>query len=326
MHRWFNWWRLSLSRVAHGVSVAVRSTAGALVSAIARVARLVSTGSLGDLRHPIVVWAGGFAVIIGGVLGVALAAPGVDQRSAALAAMASLMWAAIRWLVMRLSARHAHAEDPAGLRGAVSLGLVAYAFAVTPELRFLAWAASAAITAAALIRLGRQRGEVTRVSRARVGRTGARGRRRLDRARRGAGRPHHPGLERRLLDPARARLGEHHAGEHEHRADPLHRDQLLAENDAGQRDGEQRLERGDDRGLRRAEPANPLQVEHDRDERRDDHDRGEQHPRSRLPRRRGERGDRVRHALEQRRDARGVVTNANTTDTTAAPMAAMPKV
>ena len=81
---------------------------------------------------------------------------------AALAAIASLMWAAIRWLVMRLSATTARAEDPAGLQGAISLGLFAYAFAVTPELRFLAWAASGAITAAVLVRLGLNRREVTR--------------------------------------------------------------------------------------------------------------------------------------------------------------------
>lgn len=119
---------------------------------------------LPDLRKDSVAlgWFGGLAVLIGAALGVAVASPGVYRHAAALAGVTSLLWAAIRWLGVRLAGPRLLAEDPAALRGAFSLGLLAYAFAVTPELRFAAWLAAGAVTGVTLVRVGRGRREVAR--------------------------------------------------------------------------------------------------------------------------------------------------------------------
>jgi hypothetical protein len=106
---------------------------------------------------------GGLAVLVGAAIGILLSAPGVDRRAAVLAGLASIMWAVIRWVAIRLAAPRTLAENPAALRDAVSLGLLAYAIAVTPELRFAAWLISAAVTGAVLLRRGRARGEVARL-------------------------------------------------------------------------------------------------------------------------------------------------------------------
>ncbi len=82
---------------------------------------------------------GGLAVLVGAAVGILLSAPGVDRRVAALAGLASIMWAGIRWVALRLAAPRAFAENPAAARDAVWLGLLVYAIAVTPELRFAAW-------------------------------------------------------------------------------------------------------------------------------------------------------------------------------------------
>ncbi len=94
-------------------------------------------------------------------VGVALAPPGTARYLAAWAGAQSVLWAAVRWLLMRYTGRGA-AEDRSILLGASSLGLVAYAIAVTPELRAVAWAGSAALTWFALVRLGDRRAEAGR--------------------------------------------------------------------------------------------------------------------------------------------------------------------
>ena len=54
------------------------------------------------------------------------------------------------------------ARDGSAVLGATSAGLIAYVFAVTPELRVVAWTASAAITWLALRELGDAKQQATR--------------------------------------------------------------------------------------------------------------------------------------------------------------------
>lgn len=108
-----------------------------------------------------VVWLGGSALVLGIALGVALAPPGLPRSLALWAGAQSALWAAVRWLLMRYTGRGV-ARDGAKLLGASSLGLLAYAAAVTPELRAAAWVVSAALTWLALVRLGDPRSEAGR--------------------------------------------------------------------------------------------------------------------------------------------------------------------
>lgn len=108
-------------------------------------------------------WVTGVAIaaLLGGVAAGVLIAPAGQPRLLAIAAgAASVLWAALRLLLMRLSApcplRNARA-----LRGAWAVGLVAYAIGVTPELRLAAWVISGGITWYVLQKLGEERREAT---------------------------------------------------------------------------------------------------------------------------------------------------------------------
>ena len=100
-----------------------------------------------------VVWLGDGALVLGIGLGIALASPGQSRYLAAWVGAQAVLWAIVRWLLMRAAGRGA-ARDGSILLGASSLGLLAFAVAVTPELRVLAWAASAGLTWLGLTRLG----------------------------------------------------------------------------------------------------------------------------------------------------------------------------
>ncbi len=113
------------------------------------------------LLRPVAVVLGDAALALGVGVGIALAPPGPARYLAAWAGAQSVLWAVVRWLLMRYTGRGA-AEDRSMLLGASSLGLIAYAVAVTPELRAVAWAASAALTWFALVRLGDGRSEARR--------------------------------------------------------------------------------------------------------------------------------------------------------------------
>ena len=107
---------------------------------VTRYATLVASGALTDLRGTRAGVARRWPLSsFGATVGIVVASPGTDRRAAALAGVASLMWMAIRWLAMRWAAPRLVAEDPAALRGAFALGLLAYALALTPELRLAAW-------------------------------------------------------------------------------------------------------------------------------------------------------------------------------------------
>ena len=108
-----------------------------------------------------VVWLGGCSLALGIGLGVALAPPGLPRTLAAWAGVQSVLWAVVRWLLMKYTGRGA-ARDGAALLGASSLGLIAYAAAVTPGLRVAAWVVSAVLTWFGLVRLGDRRDEAAR--------------------------------------------------------------------------------------------------------------------------------------------------------------------
>jgi hypothetical protein len=113
------------------------------------------------LLRPGIVWIGAASLALGVVLGVALSPPGPARSLAIWAGIQSALWAPLRWLVMKYASRRRALED-AALLGASSLGLVAYALAVTPELQAAAWVVSAAITWAALGHLGDDRREAAK--------------------------------------------------------------------------------------------------------------------------------------------------------------------
>lgn len=161
-HTWLGWWQHTLTSLLNAVSGAARGSVRACTSGAQSVRHHISSGALTDIRQPSLLWLGASAVLVGAAIGCAIAAPGIDRQSAALAGAASLMWMAIRWIIVRFAAPQLLAEDPAAARGAVSLGLLAYSVAVTPELRFAAWLVAGAVSAIALVRLGRPRGEATR--------------------------------------------------------------------------------------------------------------------------------------------------------------------
>jgi hypothetical protein len=155
-------WRRALTRALGGSARAARAAAGMPRASVSAGQAFVANGAFSDLRHPALGWFGVVAVCLGAAGGIVLASPGLDRRAAALAGFASLMWMAIRWLVLRSFAETSVREDPAGLRGSYSVGLLCYALALTPELRLAAWVCSAALTSAVLARTGRDRGEWTR--------------------------------------------------------------------------------------------------------------------------------------------------------------------
>jgi len=159
-HGWLYWWRQVVTRAIHIIRSTARSAVAVAQTAVSRGRRYIDSGAFSDVRHPALGWAGASAVVLGAVVGVAIAPPGIERQTAALAGAASLMWMVIRWLGMRLAAPRLFTEDRAALRGALALGLLSYSLAVTPELRLVAWFAAAVVTAWALLRVGRQRREV----------------------------------------------------------------------------------------------------------------------------------------------------------------------
>jgi len=116
-----------------------------------------SNGGFSDIRHPAMRWYGACAVVAGAAGGVAIAAPGSARLFALLAGTMSVLWAIVRAVIFRFADADLTAEDPALARGALALGLLAYALALTPEARLAAWALSAGISSYALERAGQPR-------------------------------------------------------------------------------------------------------------------------------------------------------------------------
>lgn len=104
------------------------------------------------------VLAGGIAALVLGALGgVALSAPGSPRTVAIVAAVMSLVWAAIRLLLMSFTAPDDLAHRHSAVRSAWAFGLLAWVIGVTPELRMLAWGISGGLTWLALERTGASR-------------------------------------------------------------------------------------------------------------------------------------------------------------------------
>jgi hypothetical protein len=108
-----------------------------------------------------IIWLGLGALALGFGVGVLLAPPGLPRSLAVWAGVQALLWAGVRWLLMTLTGRGV-ARDRASLLGASSLGLLAYALAVTPGLSVVAWTGSAALTWLGLVNLGDDRQEASR--------------------------------------------------------------------------------------------------------------------------------------------------------------------
>jgi nucleotide-binding universal stress UspA family protein len=73
-----------------------------------------------------------------------------------------MIWAAVRLWLLRFA--DPLPGDPAGTGGAWAAGMLAYAFAVIPELEFAAYSVSAIVTAAVLVRAGSPRGRAVRAA------------------------------------------------------------------------------------------------------------------------------------------------------------------
>ena len=107
------------------------------------------------LRGSATVWVCLTAPAIGAVAGAAIARTGSTRTPEILAGVAGLVWAGVRLLLMRLSARHWPPNTQfTAIRGAWALGLLPYALGITPELRLAAWIMSAAVTFLVLLRGG----------------------------------------------------------------------------------------------------------------------------------------------------------------------------
>lgn len=130
------------------------------LTAIVRAARrLVPTASPAErpvLERGWLPFLGVVALAAGAAGGIALAPSGQPRVLALAAGTASILWGMIRWLLMRVVPQ-GRSLGARGLAGAWAAGALVYAVALTPELRFAAWAVSAVITWFALRRLALDR-------------------------------------------------------------------------------------------------------------------------------------------------------------------------
>ena len=145
------WWQRTLT-----------AAFGAAVQAVERARRAPETPVRSSprafsLQSASLAWAGGLAVALGAAATVALSGTGQSRSVAVSAAIMTLMWAAVRWALVDMTARHRTGLTRAQVRGAWALGALVWVIGVTPELRALAWAASGIVTWLILERLGNTR-------------------------------------------------------------------------------------------------------------------------------------------------------------------------
>lgn len=100
------------------------------------------------------------ALLVGAVGAILVAPAGQLRELAAAASVASVVWAGLRLLLLRLAAARP-ARDPKAITGAWAVGLIAYGIGFTPALRFAAWAISGVLTWYFLQRLGEERREAS---------------------------------------------------------------------------------------------------------------------------------------------------------------------
>jgi hypothetical protein len=148
--RFLNWWRTWLSAMIVGTADGVGTTSR-------RMSERYPVETLFDVRSWPVLGMGLVALFAGVTVAFAIAMPGPTRTAALLTGAATLVWTGGRWLVLRLVAGPLGIDDLRGLRGAFGIGLLPWALALTPELRFAAWALSGVITAVVVWRLGTER-------------------------------------------------------------------------------------------------------------------------------------------------------------------------
>lgn len=152
-HGVFAWWRRFLGQTA-------RESAGAVVAATdaASVAFTEPSASSPLLSSAAVVWAWA-ALVLGALLGVTLASPG-DKRAALGAAALTLLWAPVRYGLMRFALRDI--AEKSVVRGGWAIGCLPWAIAVEPASAAVAFVLSAPVTWAGLEMLGVGRRDAAR--------------------------------------------------------------------------------------------------------------------------------------------------------------------
>lgn len=151
VQRFFRWWQVWLTLVLRGVGNSLRANNS-----------LATANVLEPLRSPMTVWAGCLALLAGAVFTVVAAPSGIAKRAALLAAVAGLLWGALRLALMHVGATGTLSSDRPAIRGAWGLGSTVWLLGITPELRVLSWALSGAVTWVALERLGASRRQAGR--------------------------------------------------------------------------------------------------------------------------------------------------------------------
>lgn len=147
---WFAWWRRRLTAVSRLVArlPAVLRPAGRGVALLARFVEHPATAAADDHERRALAGAGLFSLLAGIVLSLVLApALGITRPEAAFAVVWTLLWAAIRLLVLALALP---GLGRARLGRAWAAALLPAIVGVTDPLRVLAFAASAWLTFGAL--------------------------------------------------------------------------------------------------------------------------------------------------------------------------------
>lgn len=144
--RFLLWWQRFLSDIVSGIWSPGAPSAGHATPGSAQ--RPFA------LRSPAIAWVGGASLLAGAVGTIVLSQAGIARSVAITAAVMSLIWGGLRWALLRFGASGDLKRDPQAIRGAWALGSILWIVGVTPELRGVAWAASALVTWVVLQRLG----------------------------------------------------------------------------------------------------------------------------------------------------------------------------
>lgn len=139
MNALLNAWRLALSRTLAAARRAAGTfdTASRPEAAVQEGATRTSTAS----RLPLAT--GALAVLVGGIVAVAMPAGSIERLQAASASSVSALWAVGRWIILR---RSLPANATTDADTASGWGLLPWVVAWSPELRLGAWVVSAVLT------------------------------------------------------------------------------------------------------------------------------------------------------------------------------------
>lgn len=151
----FATWRVMLTQALSKASRLVSNAWANVRAHVSRLANTIAEARSGSrlARTRVAVSGGVLAIAVGVALTVALAPPGESTRTLVTALMAAA-WVAARYPAMRIAASRAHAQNSSGIALAWAAGAWLHLIAMTPELRFAAWAAGAVLSWRALRRSG----------------------------------------------------------------------------------------------------------------------------------------------------------------------------